>query len=145
MSEKPSTQEPMQNRSVQKQYMLSMLTLSVGYVGSLLGVTILIKTGAIEGQGTIALLTLIPGFFVFGMIWAMWRYLRDMDEVQRHFLVQCMMLGLFAVLIVSGVWGLIEMMAEDLPRLPIFWVFPGFFFVFGLATCFGPGRGMGLR
>lgn len=117
---------------------------SLGYVVTLLGVTQAVNT---LGASTLlaGALAIIPAIFVLLMLRAIWIFVHDVDEAQRFFLVQSMMVGLFAVLAISGSWGLVEMMSDDIPKLPIFWLFPLFFGVFGLSTCFGPGRGMGCK
>jgi len=129
---------------VQRNYRKSLLLSSLGYVVTLLGVTQAVNT---LGASTLlaGALAIIPAIFVLLMLRAIWIFVHDVDEAQRFFLVQSMMVGLFAVLAISGSWGLVEMMSDDIPKLPIFWLFPLFFGVFGLSTCFGPGRGMGCK
>lgn len=129
---------------VQRNYRKSLLLSSLGYVVTLLGVTQAVNT---LGASTLlaGALAIIPAIFVLLMLRAIWIFVHDVDEAQRFFLVQSMMIGLFAVLAISGSWGLVEMMSDDIPKLPIFWLFPLFFGVFGLSTCFGPGRGMGCK
>lgn len=128
-----------------KRYMRSMLGFSLGYAGALIGVTYLLKTIGNAPLLYILLATILPGLFLFGMLWSIWRFLREVDEVARHFIVQSMIIGLFGVLALSGVWGLMELLSDEIPRLPVFWIFPVFFAAFGFAACFGPGRGMGLK
>lgn len=129
---------------VHKTYMKSLLLSAGAYVVTLMGVTFAVNK--MEASPILAgLLAIIPAFFVLLMLRAVWIYVHDVDEAQRFFLMKSMMIGLFSLLAVSGSWGLVEMMSDDLPRLPVFWLFPLFFGVFGLSTCFGPGRGMGCK
>ena len=129
---------------VQRNYMKSLMLSAGAYVMTLTGVTFVVNK--MDASPILAgALAIIPAFFVLLMLRAVWIYVRDVDEAQRFFLVKSMMIGLFALLAVSGSWGLVEMMSDDLPRLPVFWLFPLFFFAFGLASCFGPGRGMGFK
>jgi len=129
---------------VQRNYMKSLLLSAGAYVVTLMAVTYAVNK--MDASPLLAgTLAIIPAFFVLLMLWAVWVYVRDVDEAQRFFLVKSMMIGLFAVLALSGSWGLVEMMSDDLPKLPIFWLFPLFFVVFGLSSCFGPGRGMGFK
>jgi len=129
---------------VQRNYMKSLLLSAGAYVVTLMAVTYAVNK--MDASPLLAgTLAIIPAFFVLLMLWAVWVYVRDVDEAQRFFLVKSMMIGLFAVLALSGSWGLVEMMSDDLPKLPIFWLFPLFFGVFGLSSCFGPGRGMGFK
>jgi len=118
-----------------RRYKIRMLGSALGYTGALLGVTFFLKDRDVD-TAVAAGLALIPALFVMGMLAAIWRYLRDTDEVQRFFLTRAMMFGLFAVLIVSGGWGLLEMVADDLPKLPVFWIFPIFFLVMGVGQLF---------
>lgn len=113
-----------------KRYLGRMLGCSFGYLGSLFGVVAVIKS-ADPGLGLSALLAVIPALFVMGMLWAIWSFVRETDEVQRFYITRSMMIGLFAVLAVSGSWGLMEMVVEGLPELPVFWMFPIFFAVMG--------------
>jgi len=129
---------------VQRHYRKSLLLSAIGYAVTLTGVTFAVNK--MEASPILAgSLAIIPAVFVLLMLRAVWIYIHDVDEAQRFFLIKSMMIGLFAVLSVSGGWGLVEMMSNDLPGIPIFWLFPMFFFVFGLASCFGPGRGMGFK
>ena len=129
---------------VQRNYMKSLLLSAGAYVVTLMAVTYAVNK--MDASPLLAgTLAIIPAFFVLLMLWAVWVYVRDVDAAQRFFLVKSMMIGLFAVLALSGSWGLVEMMSDDLPKLPIFWLFPLFFVVFGLSSCFGPGRGMGFK
>lgn len=132
------------HRQVSRNYMKSILGSSLGYAGTLMAVTFFANSQKPSSAVVIGL-TLIPAFFVMLMLRAVWQYIHRVDEAQRFFLMKSVLIGLFAILAVSGSWGLVEMMSDDLPRLPIFWAFPLFFGAFGLSSCFGPGRGMGLK
>jgi len=129
---------------VYRNYRNSMMLSIGGYVVTLFAVSFFVDKDA-TAPALAAGLALIPAFFILLTIRALWRYVHHVDEAQRFFLIKSMMIGLFAMLALSGSWGIIEMMSNNIPKLPIFWVFPLFFLAFGLATCFGPGRGMGLK
>jgi len=131
-------------KSELKRYMWSILGGSLGYAGALIGVTFALKS--ISGPLSLKIsLSVIPGIFVLYMLHAIWRFVKNVDEAQRYFFTQSLMFATFTVLALSGVWGLVEMLVEEVPRVPVFWVFPVFFGALGLSTCFGPGRGMGLK
>ena len=132
------------HRQVSRNYMKSILGSSLGYAVTLMAVTFFVNSQKPSSAVVIGL-TLIPAFFVMLMLRAVWHYIHRVDEAQRFFLMKSVLIGLFAILAVSGSWGLVEMMSDDLPRLPIFWAFPLFFGAFGLSSCFGPGRGMGMK
>jgi len=116
--------------SVFRRYTFRMLGSGVGYALTLLGATWILKTTQPNIIVAVAL-AIIPALFVLGMLVAIWKFLNEADEVQRFFVMRAMMLGLFAVLGISGAWGVFEMLIDDLPTLPVFWVFPIFFFVMG--------------
>lgn len=127
-------------QTAQQRYTRRMLGSGLCYLAALLGVMTFIN--AQEPSLAVAIgLSIIPAIFVMGMLVAIWRYLKETDEVQRFFVTRAMMIGLFAVLIVSGGWGLMEMVVDDLPKLPVFWIFPIFFFAMGLSQLFNRDQG----
>ena len=131
------------NRAV-KRYMFSILGGSLGYAGALIGVSIALKSIAGPLSLKIAL-SLIPGIFVLYMLRVIWRFVKCADEAQRYFFTQAFVAAAFVVLALSGVWGLVEMLVDEVPALPVFWIFPAFFMALGLSSCVGPGRGMGMK
>jgi len=105
----------------------------LGYLGSVFGISFLhdkVPDGSVPGT----LIALIPGIFICLMLFSVWRYLKEVDEVVRYQLTQAMIMGLFALLALSGGWGLVELFNDSLPRLPIFFAFPIFFLVYGLVS-----------
>ena len=110
----------------------------VAYVVSLFAVITVVERTEPALPLAVALAAL-PALAVVGALWAVWTYLREMDEVARHFTTRSMVFGAFAVLAVSGTWGLLEMIVEELPRIGIFWALPIFFAAMGVSLCFGPG------
>jgi len=119
--------------TARRRYVVTLFGMCGGYLASLFGVILTIRSNpdlAVWGQ---AALGAIPAGFLLGTIYAIWRYMGDMDEVARHFNERAMLMGLFAVVSVAGSYGLMEMIIDPLPRLPIFWVFPIFFAVYGVA------------
>lgn len=127
---------------IQKRYRRTVMGAGAGYIGAVFGVS----TQLDDGDPVTALnvfLAFLPGAFVLLMVYAMWVYIRDVDEAARHFLVKAMMSALFVTLAISGVWGLAELFLDGLPKLPVFFVFPIVMGMFGVFTAFGPARGMG--
>lgn len=123
----------MKPKQANKRYMSTMIGSSLGYLGSVFGVSFLhdkVPDGSIAG----ILIAGIPGLFICLMLFAVWRYLNDVDEVVRHQLTQAMLIGLFVLLALSGGWGLVELFNDSLPRLPIFFAFPIFFLAYGLVA-----------
>ena len=122
-------------RTAKRRYLRNMLVCAFGYCLSLFAVISVIVRND-PGLPLAVGLALIPAAFVLGMLAAIWTYMRDMDEVARHFVTRSMMFGTFAVLTVAGTWGLLEMIVEGLPALPVFWMFPLFFLVMGVTNLF---------
>lgn len=123
----------MKPKDANKRYFSRMLGASLGYIGSVFGATFL-HNKLIDGSVLGIFLSLVPGIFICLMLLAVWRYLNEADEVVRYDLTQAMMVGLFALLALSGGWGLVELYNDSLPRLPIFFAFPVFFLTFGAVS-----------
>ena len=123
----------MSPRTAHRRYMARMLGASCGYIG-----TIIAASTVIDKDGPVTAITIlvaaVPAIFILGMLRAIWKYIQDVDEVARHDHVEAMLAALFVVLAVSGSWGLIELYNESLPRLPVFYVFPVFFMIYGLVS-----------
>lgn len=130
-------------KEANRRYMGLMLGSSLGYVVALLGVTALLsKDDPITPLGLT--MAFVPGLFVIGMLYAMWRFIKEVDEVARFYIMRALVMAAFVVMAVAGTWGLLEMILENIPRLPIFWAFPLFFFIFGIVQCL-PGNRMSCR
>jgi len=116
-----------------KRYLSLMLGSSLGYLGTVFAVSFTHDI-FIDGSVPAILLSLLPGIPLCLMVWSVWRYLQEADEVVRHVLTQAMLIGLFVLLGLSGSWGLAELFNDSIPRLPVFFAFPIFFLIFGLVT-----------
>lgn len=116
-----------------KRYLSLMMGSSFGYIATVFAVAFT-HDKLIDGSVPAIILSLVPGVPLCLMVWSVWRYLKEADEVVRHDLKQAMMIGLFVLLVLSGCWGFAELMNESLPRLPIFFAFPAFFLIFGIAS-----------
>ncbi len=127
---------------IRKRYIRTIMGAGAGYMGAVFGVSTQLDDADPVTALNIAL-ALLPGLFILLMVYAIWVYIRDVDEAVRHFLVKAMMGALFVALSISGVWGLAELFLDGLPKLPVFFVFPIVMGMFGVFTCFGPARGMG--
>jgi glucose-6-phosphate-specific signal transduction histidine kinase len=131
----------MSQKLAHKRYKTLMLSSGLAYAVSLIGITYFLKSGSEAITPFNVVLGLVPGLFVVGMLYSIWRYLKEMDEAARFFMTRSLLLSSFLVLAIAGVWGLLEMLFDDLPKLPVFWVFPIFFLVFGGVIALGPDRG----
>lgn len=118
---------------VKKRYIFTSMGASLGYLGAVFGVAF-IHDKFIDGSLPAIIISMIPGIFICVIIWSVWQYIKDIDEVARHDLTQAMLIGLFVLLALSGGWGLVELFNDDMPRLPIFSAFPVFFLIFGLVS-----------
>ena len=120
-------------KSAHRQYMARMLGTSGGYIGTVMGAAFVLDDGDPVSVVTL-LVAALPAIFILLMLRAIWIYVNSVDEVARHDHVEAMMIALFAILGIGGSWGLIEMFNASVPRLPVFWVFPGFFLIYGLVS-----------
>jgi phage shock protein PspC (stress-responsive transcriptional regulator) len=132
----------MSQTTIRKRYRRQVLGAGAGYIGAVFGVSTQLSDTDPVTVLTVGL-AFLPGLFILLMVYAMWVYIRDVDEAARHFMVNAMMSALFVTLAISGVWGLAELFLDGLPRLPVFFVFPIVMGMFGAFTAFGPARGMG--
>lgn len=119
--------------TARKRYLGIMMGSSFGYLGAVFGVSFL-HDKLTDGSLVAIFLAAIPALFIVTMTWGIWRFIKETDEVGRHYLTQAMMSSLIILLAFSGGWGLIELFNDSLTRLPIFFVFPGFFLIFGLIS-----------
>lgn len=132
----------MSQAAILKRYRWTVLGSGAGYIGAVAGVSTQLN-GSDPVTVLNVMLALLPGVFIIWMIHAIWTYLRDVDEAARFFLTKAMMGALFVALALSGVWGLAELFLDNLPRFPVFFVFPFVMGTFGVLSAFGPARGMG--
>lgn len=89
-----------------------------------------------EGSPVLWLLAIAPALAAMGMIWAIYRYLRDeADEYLRQRAVSAAMVGLGFVLVLGTCWGFLETFGL-VPHIWAWWVFP--------AWALGLGIGMAL-
>lgn len=123
----------MKPKLAKKRYLSLMMGSSLGYVATVSAVT-LTHDVLIDGSIPAIILALIPGVPLSLMVWSVWRYLKEADEVVRHDLTQAILIGLFVLLGLSGCWGFAELMNDSMPRLPMFFAFPLFFLIFGVVS-----------
>ncbi|KLI65170.1 hypothetical protein AAV99_02540 [Aurantiacibacter marinus] len=77
-----------------------------------------------EGSAVVWLLAIAPALAAMGMIWAMYRYLREeADEYLRQRAVSAAMVGLGFVLVLGTGWGFLETFGL-VPHIWAWWVFP---------------------
>ncbi len=106
-----------------RRYQWRCLSSSALYVAGALLATRPIPDHAQASPGIIAI-SLLPGFAIIGMIWSIGRLLIELDdEYLRALEVRKALIATGVALLVTSVWGLIELFTV-VPRLPIFFVFP---------------------
>lgn len=77
---------------------------------------------------------LLPAIAALGFLYGWFRFIRETDELQRRVQTEAIIIGVAAILTLTLTWGILEMFIDTLPRLPVFWVFPIFICVQGLAS-----------
>lgn len=106
-----------------KAYLKRFIPASLLYVVAIAVATMLIPDDAPLSL-SVALIALLPGLAVIGMIWAMGRLLIELDdEYLRMLEVQKALFATGLTLAVCSVWGIIELYSTA-PRVPLFMVFP---------------------
>lgn len=107
-----------------RRYGRRMLPLSLLYVGAIALATRLIPDNAPADARTVGL-AFLPGLAVLGWIWAMGRLLVELeDEYLRMLEVRKFLVATGLTLAVCSVWGLMQLFAPSVPKLPVFFVFP---------------------
>ncbi len=96
---------------------------SVIYVGAIGLASLLIPDDAKASSLTIGI-ALLPGLACIAMIWAMARWLVEMDdEYLRLIEIKKALMATGIALAIAATWGLLELYT-DVPKLPVFMIFP---------------------
>ena len=105
-------------------YVRRFVPITVAYLASIALATRIIPDNAPADATTIGL-AILPGLCVLGWIWAMGRLLVELqDEYLRMLEVRKMIVATGLTLAVSSVWGILELYSPEVPKLPVFFVFP---------------------
>lgn len=105
-------------------YLRRIVPLAVGYLASVAFASWILPKNAPADALTVAL-ALVPGLAAIGWLWAMARLLIELeDEYLRMLEVRKMIVATGFALAVSSVWGLLELFSPEIPRLPVFYIFP---------------------
>lgn len=78
-------------------------------------------------------LAMIPIAALLSMFWLHWRYVRDVDEYLRQIHVKALLFSAAVALGIGTGWGYLEFYLEA-PALPVFWLNPLFWTVYGIAV-----------
>lgn len=117
--------------AVKRYYMVFVPSMAL-YLITLFGFVALRKAETLSSIWPV-LLSLIPGLCVLWFMWGHWRFLKECDEMHRKVHTEGMLIALFLALGISTTIGIVEMLTET-QILGIFWVFPGFYLTYGLAS-----------
>lgn len=122
----------MTNKVATKRYARLGIPAMIAYLAAIFGASFSIDDG-----DPVTLLTfiiaLMPAVFVFLFMWAGARYIMELDEFMRSLQIRAIMWGLTLTTAITTAWGLLEFYTP-VPRLPIFYVLPGFYLLYGLAS-----------
>ncbi|MEM7730677.1 MAG: hypothetical protein AAF311_15655 [Pseudomonadota bacterium] len=125
-------------KQISSKYRNRMIGSGFAYAGAVVGAAVLIDDG--DPLTPLALVAAFaPGAALLLMLFFMWRFFTEIDEVGRFFMMQSLTAALFGTLAVCGVWGLAELFLDALPRLPVFYVFPMGMALFGIFSGCGFG------
>lgn len=107
-----------------RRYMRRHIGLSLAYVAAVALASVMIPENAPADAWTIGI-ALLPGLAVLGWLWAMARLLVELDdEYLRMLEVRKFLIATGVTLAICSTWGLVELFAPAVPRLPVFFVFP---------------------
>lgn len=121
----------MTQKHAHRRYMKLFVPAMAMYVMSMLGIS-LAKENASMPEPLLYGVAIIPAIFVLIWIWGHMRYISELDEYLRGLQVRAVLFGMAGVMAFTTVWGMLEELAEA-PAIPIFYIVPGFYFVYGLA------------
>lgn len=107
-----------------RRYLRRFIPITVAYLASIALATWIIPDDAPANALTIGL-AILPGIAVVGWIWAMGRLLVELDdEYLRMLEVRKMIVATGVTLALTSIWGILELYSPEVPRLPVFFVFP---------------------
>ncbi len=119
------------SKHAHRRYMKLFVPAMILYVLSIIGV-VLARKYDILPEPMLYAVSIIPAFFVIMWIFGHMRYINELDEFLQKLQVKAVLSGLAGIMIIATVWGLVEELAGA-PAIPIFYIVPGFYFIYGLA------------
>ena len=105
----------------------------VSYTAFIFLAAYLIKNELVSGPLLYGV-AILPAIAALAFLFGYFRFIGEADEFVQRVQVEATLYGVAAVLTIGLSWGLLEMLIETLPRLPIFWIIPIYFAVQGLAS-----------
>jgi len=118
-------------KSAHKRYMQVFVPAMAFYLISIFSVSFA-KKNELFSDGIFYGLAVLPGLAILVWIWGHMRYITEIDEYLRAQQLKSILIGLAGVMAFATVWGLMEEFT-NIPQIPIFYVVPGFYFIYGLA------------
>jgi hypothetical protein len=119
----------------QKRYIGRMIPVSITYVAAIFIASAIIPEGATATPLTIGI-ALVPGLAILGFIWAIGSYFAELkDEYVRLLEVRKALVATGLTLALTATWGILELYT-DVPRIPLFWVFPVWCLGLGVGALF---------
>ena len=107
----------------QRRYLGRMAVIAVAYVAAIYLASSLLPKGSAATPATVAI-ALVPGIAVSGFIWALARYFAELDDEYLRLLeIRKTLVATALTLAFASSWGILEIYT-DVPRVPIFWIFP---------------------
>lgn len=105
-------------------YIRRLMPIAIFYVAGIMLATFLVDRDAPLGPLAVGL-ALLPGLAMVAMIWSMGRFLTELDdEYLRMLEVRKFIIATGVTLVLTSMWGILELFVAQLPHLPVFYVFP---------------------
>jgi len=124
-------EKKMTQKHAHRRYMKLFVPAMAMYVLSIVGISLAKKNDSMP-EMLLYGVAFVPAIFVLLWIWGHMRYITELDEYLRGLQVRAVLFGMAAIMAFSTVWGLLEELAAA-PAVPIFYVVPGFYLVYGIA------------
>jgi len=120
-------------RQAFQRYLKIFIPSMIAYLALIFLAVHLIKTEIVTGVAVFPV-AILPGVAALCFLYGFFRFIKETDEVLRRVQTDAIMIGVGAILALTLTWGILELLIKDLPRLPVFYIFPIFFIVQGLAS-----------
>lgn len=116
-----------------RRYLKLFIPSMVAYVGLLTLVTYVLKAEVVSGPAIYAV-AILPGLAALVFLYAYFRFINETDEVARRVQLEATLVAVAAILAFTLTWGLLELIVDTMVRIPMFYIFPAYFLVQGLAA-----------
>ena len=120
----------MATKHAHRRYMKLFIPAMALYLFSMIGISFARKHGTLP-EPMLYAVSISPAVFIIIWILGHMRYINELDEFLQKLRIKAVLFGLTAIMIIATIWGLMEELASA-PALPIFYVVPGFYLIYGL-------------